>query len=119
MARDLAAAGFGTLKPLAAEAVPARFTSRLRWAIDMPEACPWVLGRSFRGLRNGPSPAWLRARLTSIGLRPINALVDVTNFFTVDLGRPLHVFDAGRVAGDVLTFRPGRGETFRGLHAAT
>jgi phenylalanyl-tRNA synthetase beta chain len=69
-----------------------------------------------RGLSNGPSPEWLQARLTSIGLRPINALVDVTNFFTIDLGRPLHVFDADRVAGGVLRFRRGQGETFLALN---
>ncbi|CAH2599967.1 Phenylalanine--tRNA ligase beta subunit [Rhodovastum atsumiense] len=116
VARDLAAAGLGTLKPFAPAPVPAVFPSPLRWAIEMPQACPWVLGRTIRGLRNGPSPQWLQDRLVSIGLRPINALVDVTNFFTIDLGRPLHVFDADKVSGGVLTFRPGAGETFRALN---
>ena len=121
IARDLAAAGLGRLKPWATVfsaplPVAARFDSPLRWAIEDTEACPWVVGRVVRGLRNGPSPDWLRARLTSIGLRPINALVDVTNFFTVDLGRPLHVFDADRVQGGVLTFRRGDGESFLGLN---
>ncbi len=116
VARDLAAAGIGTLKPLAVEQVPAAFASPVRWAIDMPETCPWVLGRTVRGVKNGPSPQWLQDRLTSIGLRPINALVDVTNFFTIDLGRPLHVFDADKVQGGVLTFRPGMGEDFRALN---
>lgn len=116
VARDLAAAGFGTLKPLCPIPVPPRYDSRLRWAIAMPAACPWALGRAIRGVRNGPSPPWLRDRLASIGLRPINALVDITNFFTIDLGRPLHVFDAGKVIGDTLTFRPGAHETFRALN---
>ena len=116
VARDLAAAGLGTLKPWGPERVEGRFASPIRWAIDMPDACPWVLGRTVRGVRNGPSPAWLQSRLTSIGLRPINALVDVTNFFTFDLGRPLHVFDADLVQGGVLRFRPGAGETFRALN---
>ena len=116
VARDLAAAGLGRLKPWAPLPVSGRFESPLRWAIDDTEACPWVVGRVVRGLRNGPSPAWLQARLSSIGLRPINALVDVTNFFTVDLGRPLHVFDADRVQGGVLTFRHGAGESFRALN---
>ncbi len=116
VARDLAAAGLGTLKPWAPLPVPAHFDSPLHWAIQDREACPWVVGRVVRGLRNGPSPAWLQARLASIGLRPINALVDVTNFFTVDLGRPLHVFDANRITGDTLTFRGGRGESFRALN---
>ena len=79
-------------------------------------ACPWVLGRTVRGVRNGPSPDWLQRRLLSIGLRPISALVDITNFFTHDLGRPLHVFDADKVQGGVLRLRPGAGETFRALN---
>ena len=116
VARDLAAAGLGTLRPLVRPAIAAHGPSALRWAIEMPETCPWVLGRTISGVKNGPSPQWLQDRLTSIGLRPINALVDVTNFFTVDLGRPLHVFDVDKVAGDTLTFRPGRGETFRALN---
>ena len=116
VARDLAAAGIGTLRPWSAPPVPAAFASPLRWDVRMQDACPWILGRAFRGLRNGPSPQWLADRLASIGLRPINALVDITNFFTVDLGRPLHVFDAGKVAGGVLELRPGAGETFRALN---
>ena len=87
-----------------------------RWQIDWPAACPWILGRTIRNLRNGPSPPWLQKRLTSVGLRPINTLVDITNFFTIDLGRPLHVFDVAKLTGDVLTLRPGRGETFRALN---
>ena len=116
VARDLAAAGLGTLRPFAPARVPAVFASKLVWCIDMPQACPWVLGRTVRGLRNGPSPQWLQDRLLSVGLRPINALVDITNFFTIDLGRPLHVFDAGKVHGGGLLFRPGESETFRALN---
>ena len=116
VARDLAAAGLGTLRPFAPASIPATFTSPLRWRIDMPQACPWVLGRTVRGIRNGASPQWLQDRLLSIGLRPINALVDMTNFFTIDLGRPLHVFDADKVQGGELIFRPGAGETFRALN---
>jgi phenylalanyl-tRNA synthetase beta chain len=116
IARDLAAAGIGTLKPWRPAPVPAQGLSAVRWQNDMPQACLWVLGRTISGLRNGPSPAWLQERLASIGLRPINALVDITNFFTHDIGRPLHVFDADKVQGGVLTFRPGAGETFRALN---
>ncbi len=116
VARDLAAAGLGRLKPWAPLPVAGRFDSPVRWAITDHEACPWVVGRTVRGLTNGPSPAWLQTRLTSVGLRPINALVDVTNFFTIDLGRPLHVFDVDRVQGGVLTFRHGAGESFRALN---
>ena len=116
IARDLAAAGIGTLKPWQPEKVAPEFRGGPRWRIDWPEACPWILGRTIRNVRNGPSPQWLQDRLISIGLRPINALVDITNFFTIDLGRPLHVFDVAKLAGDVLTLRPGRGETFRALN---
>jgi phenylalanyl-tRNA synthetase beta chain len=116
IARDLAAAGIGMLRPWSAPPVAASFTGGLRWAIAIPAACPFVLGRTLRIERNGPSPRWLAGRLRAIGLRPINTLVDVTNFFTYDLGRPLHVFDADKVAGETLTLRPGAGETFRALN---
>jgi phenylalanyl-tRNA synthetase beta chain len=116
VARDLAAAGIGALRPFAPASVPASYASPLQWRIEFSEYCPWVLGRAVRGVRNGPSPDWLVRRLTSIGLRPINALVDITNFFTFDLGRPLHVFDVGKVQGGSLTFRHGSGETLLGLH---
>jgi len=116
VARDLAAAGLGTLRPWTPTPVPGNGPSAIAWAIDMPGACPWVLGRTIRGVRNGPSPEWLQRRLLSIGLRPISALVDITNFFTHDLGRPLHVFDADKVQGGVLRMRPGANETFRALN---
>jgi len=119
VARDLAAAGVGMLKPWAPVAVPSTFPSPLHWALEDGKACPWILGRTVRGVRNGPSPKWLADRLVAIGLRPINALVDVTNFFTFDLGRPLHVFDAGKVRGGVLTLRPGAGESFAALNGKT
>ncbi len=116
VARDLAAAGLGTLRPWSAEPVPASFASPVRWAIDDPEACPYVLGRTIRGLRNGPSPRWLQDRLTAIGQRPINALVDVTNLFAFDLGRSSHVFDVRKVAGGTLTMRRGDGTGFLALN---
>ncbi|HEX4259682.1 MAG TPA: phenylalanine--tRNA ligase subunit beta [Acetobacteraceae bacterium] len=115
VARDLAAAGLGTLRPWAAAAIEGRFPSPVAWAIEAAEACPWVLGRTVRGVGNGPSPRWLSARLESIGLRPISALVDITNFFTFDLGRPLHVFDAAKVRGGRLVMRAGAGERFAAL----
>ncbi len=108
IARDLAAFGIGTLKPLDAPENPGSFAPPLQWRRDLPKdhqgACPLVVGRHFRNLRNGPSPEWLRKRLLAIGLRPISTLVDITNFVTFDLGRPLHVFDAARLSGD-LTMR--------------
>jgi phenylalanyl-tRNA synthetase beta chain len=116
IARDLAAAGIGVLKPWQPARIEPRFGGGPHWRIEWPEACPWILGRTIRAVKNSPSPKWLQDRLTAIGLRPINALVDVTNFFTVDLGRPLHVFDVGKLTGDVLTLRRGGGETFRALN---
>ncbi len=116
VARDLAAAGLGALKPFAPPTIPPMFDGGPRWEIAFPEACPWIIGRTIRGLKNSPSPKWLQDRLTFIGLRPINALVDITNFFTFDLGRPLHVFDIAKLSGDVLTLRRGAGETMRALN---
>ena len=116
VARDLAAAGIGTLKPFAPPKIAPLFDGGPHWQNDFPEACTWILGRTIRGVKNSPSPKWLQDRLTSIGLRPINALVDVTNFFTMDLGRPLHVFDVGKLSGDVLTLRRGAGETMVALN---
>ncbi|NVN41082.1 phenylalanine--tRNA ligase subunit beta, partial [Ameyamaea chiangmaiensis] len=115
IARDLAAAGMGTLKPWLAETVEGTFASPLNWDLQYPEACPFVLGRTIRGVRNGPSPDWLRARLEAIGVRPISVLVDITNYFTFDLGRPLHVFDVNKVAGPTLSLCHGGRETFRAL----
>ncbi|MCG8354928.1 MAG: phenylalanine--tRNA ligase subunit beta, partial [Kiloniellales bacterium] len=111
VARDLAAAGLGKLKAFDRAPVPGSFESPVRWLRDLPanlqDACPFVAGRSFRNVKNGPSPRWLQDRLRAIGLRPISALVDITNFVTYDLGRPLHVFDADKLAGD-LTMRMAR-----------
>ena len=116
IARDLAAARLGRLKPLDTTPVSGRFRSPIRVRIEDYSACPLFLGRHIRGVRNGPSPAWLQSKLESIGLRPISALVDITNFLTFDLNRPLHVFDAARLAGD-LTIRFARaGETLHALN---
>ena len=116
IARDLAASGLGCLKPLDATPVQGCFRSPIGIHIEDHSACPLFLGRHLRGVRNGPSPDWLRSRLEAIGLRPISALVDSTNFLTFDLNRPLHVFDAGRLTGD-LTVRFARpGETLLALN---
>jgi phenylalanyl-tRNA synthetase beta chain len=94
----------GKLKFFAAEPVKGSFDSPVRWQRDLPadsdDACPYVVGRYFRNVKNGPSPQWLKDRLVAIGLRPISALVDITNYVTFDLGRPLHVFDADKLDGD-------------------
>ena len=120
VARDLAAAGLGRLKPLPEPRVAPAYPSPLRWEIADARACDFVLGRAVRGVRNGPSPKWLRDWLMAIGQRPINALVDVTNLFTFGLGRPLHVFDVAKVRGSTLTMRMARGgETLLALNGKT
>ncbi len=118
IARDLAAAGLGTLKPFAAAAtVDGSYDSPVSWAIaEDGNACSYVVGRHFRGVTNGPSPKWVQDRLRAVGLRPISALVDVTNYVSLDLGRPLHVFDAGKLENQTLTMRRARdGEDFMAL----
>jgi phenylalanyl-tRNA synthetase beta chain len=122
IARDLAAAGMGKLKDAAIKPVKGEFPCPVRVTLDFgatPSLCPAFALRLVRGVKNGPSPAWLQRRLAAIGLRPINALVDITNFITYDRGRPLHVFDAGKVRGN-LTVRRGRpGETLLALDGKT
>ena len=118
LARDLAASGLGTLKPLETATVAGKFRSPIAVHLEGPDAkaCPLFLGRFIRGAHNGASPRWLQDRLTAIGLRSISALVDITNFLTFDLDRPLHVFDADKVKGD-LTVRGGLpGETLAALN---
>jgi phenylalanyl-tRNA synthetase beta chain len=101
VARDLAAAGLGTLKTVFPDRIEGVFEPPLKWQRqDVGDACPLVVGRYYRNVKNGPSPQWLQERLTAIGLRPISALVDITNYVTFDLGRPLHVFDADKVKGN-------------------
>jgi len=120
IARDLAAAGLGTLKAWDVAPVAAAYPAPLQWRIADPRACIWVLGRAVRGVKNGPSPQWLQDRLVAIGLRPISALVDITNYFTFAVGRPLHVFDVSKVAGTELTMRMAQpGEELLALNGKT
>ena len=108
IARDLAAAGLGTLKPDPTQAVKGGFPCPIAIRVD-GDACPVFAGRLIRGVKNGPSPAWLQQRLVSVGLRPINALVDVTNLISYDRARPLHVYDVAKLSGQVVEARLGRG----------
>ena len=117
IARDLAAARMGQLTPLDTTPVEGRFRSPIAIHIEDRTACPLFLGRHIRGLKNGASPRWLRDRLEAIGLRPISALVDLTNFLTFDLNRPLHVFDAGKLAGDLTVRFARRGEKLLALNS--
>ncbi|TMK31134.1 MAG: phenylalanine--tRNA ligase subunit beta [Alphaproteobacteria bacterium] len=116
IARDLAAAGMGRLSPLDTTPIEGRFRSPIAIHIEDRKACPLFLGRHIRGLKNGPSPRWLREKLEAIGLRPISALVDITNFLTFDVNRPLHVFDAGKVTGDLTVRFARRGEKLLALN---
>ncbi|PJK31644.1 phenylalanine--tRNA ligase subunit beta [Minwuia thermotolerans] len=124
IARDLAAAGLGRLMAPDLTGPEGKYQSPVgvRLAFEDPEtadACPVYHGCHVRGVKNGPSPKWLQERLLAIGLRPISTLVDITNFVTFDLGRPLHVFDADKVKGDIQV-RLGRpGESFMALDGET
>ncbi|UWR61434.1 phenylalanine--tRNA ligase subunit beta [Phaeobacter inhibens] len=117
IARDLAARGLGTLKPLTIEPVDGVYESPLKVDIaeDTLDGCPLFTGRLIRGVKNGPSPQWLQDRLSAIGLRPISTLVDITNYFTFDQNRPLHVFDAAKVVGNLRVHRAVGGETLTAL----
>lgn len=123
IARDLAAAGLGRLKPIAVRAIEGRFAEPVAVRLDLApkdeHLCPAFGLRLVRGVRNGASPAWMQRRLTAIGLRPINTLVDITNFMTFDQGRPLHVFDAAKVEGDIVVRRARDGETLAALNGKT
>ncbi|QEE36754.1 phenylalanine--tRNA ligase subunit beta [Octadecabacter sp. SW4] len=118
IARDLAARGLGVMKDRTVDPVPASFPCPVSVTIDsdtLPQA-PVFYGRVIRGVKNGPSPVWMQDLLRAIGLRPISFLVDVTNFFTYDLNRPLHVFDADKIAGNTLRLHRAKGgETLIGL----
>ncbi len=122
IARDLAARGLGKLKPVSVTPVPGSFPTPIGVRIDASlkaRGCPHFAGRLIRGVRNGPSPDWMQARLKAIGLRPISALVDITNYFTFGLNRPLHVFDAAKVKGDLHIRAAREGETLLALDGKT
>ena len=110
IARDLAATGLGTLKEQGVGAIAGTFPCPIDIRLTAPEACPVFAGRLIRKVKNGPSPDWLQAQLKAIGLRSINALVDVTNLLSYDRARPLHVYDAGKLTGGFVEARLGQGE---------
>ena len=121
VARDLAAAGLGTLKTPVVEVVKGKFPSPKTVSLNFSgkPACPLFAGRFIRGVKNGPSPQWVQERLKAIGLRPINALVDVTNLIAQDRGRPLHVFDADKLTGNVQARLAKGGEELKALDGKT
>ena len=120
VARDLAAYGLGTLKdgtiaPQPSPGGKSPIDIELRFGAGEPQACRMFAGRLISGVKNGPSPQWLQDRLRAIGLRPISALVDITNFVTYDRGRPLHVFDADKIATPIHARMAQAGETLLAL----
>ncbi len=122
IARDLAAAGLGVLKERPVRPVAAKGACPVKVKLDFgetPSLCPAFALRLVRGVRNGPSPDWLQKRLRAIGLRPINALVDITNFITYDRCRPLHVFDARKISGSLVVRRAAAGEEILALDGKT
>lgn len=110
IARDLAAAGLGRFKSAAVEPVAGKGQSPVAVSIEAADLCPGFALRAVKGVKSGPSPKWMQQRLIAIGLRPINALVDITNYVTFDRGRPLHVFDASKVRGNLTVRRARDGE---------
>ena len=119
IARDLFAADMGKFNDPAIKPVKGEFPCLVQVKVEDAALCPGFALRLVRGVKNGPSPEWLQKRLTSIGLRPINALVDITNFMTFDRGRPLHVFDAKKVKGNLTVRRARPGESLLALDGRT
>jgi phenylalanyl-tRNA synthetase beta chain len=119
IARDLAASGIGTLRSKVIAAIAGKGACPVSVSIDAPDLCPGFALRLVRGVKNGPSPKWMQDRLKAIGLRPINALVDITNYVTFDYGRPLHVFDAAKVAGNLVIRRAREGDSIVALDGRT
>lgn len=118
IARDLAAAGLGTLKPLDATPVKGEGAGP-EVRIDAPEGCPAYYGQTVRGVTNGASPEWMQARLKAVGQRPISALVDITNYVMIDLGRPLHVYDKAKLSGALVVRKAKAGEQVLALNEKT
>lgn len=119
IARDLAAGGMGSFKDKPVPKTASSFDSPVSVSFDFPagteNACPYFVGRTIKGIKNGESPAWLKDRLTAIGLRPISALVDITNYLCFDRARPLHVFDVDKLSGDIHVRLAKEGETLEAL----
>ena len=119
IARDLAAAGLGTLKAVEVARIAGTFPCPIEIRTDDPEGCPAFFGRVVRGVKNGPSPAWLQQRLKAVGQRPISALVDMTNYIMLSHGRPLHVYDLARLKGALVARRAREGEEVLALNGKT
>ena len=115
LARELAAALGKALKPLSAS-VAETLSDAFPVVVETPNACPFYGLRLLAGVKVGESPAWLKTRLEAIGLRPVNNVVDVTNYILHDVGQPLHAFDADKLAGGKIVVRRSKaGEKFLAL----
>jgi len=119
IARDLAAAGLGTLKPIAMPKFETSGACPVEIRTDDPEGCPAFYGRVITGVKNGPSPDWLQQRLTSAGQRPISLLVDLTNYLMLAYGRPAHAYDLAKLTGAVVARRAKNGEQVLALNEKT
>src|SRR5258708_21771898 len=119
IARDLSAADMGKFKDPAIRPIKGEFPCPVKVTVEDATLCPGFALRLVRGVRNGPSPEWLQKRLISIGLRPINALVDITNFMTYDRARPLHVFDPAKGNGNPTARRALDADTLKALDGRT
>lgn len=119
IARDLAAAGLGTLKPIAVPQFSANGACAAEIRTDDPEGCPAFFGRTITGVTNGSSPEWMQRRLTAAGQRPISALVDVTNYLMLAYGRPAHAYDLAKLTGAVVARRARDGEQVLALNEKT
>ena len=119
IARDLAAAGIGTLKPLSLNPEKGNFESSVKVSIEDETLCPMFVGITIKGVKNGSSPQWLQKKLQSVGLRPISTLVDITNLYTLDLSRPLHVYDIKKLKGSIKVGLAKQGETLAALNDKT
>jgi len=119
IARDLAAKGLGTLKPIAMPAFSASGACPVEIRTDDAEGCPAFYGRVVKGVKNGPSPDWLQARLKSAGQRPISLLVDLTNYLMLGFGRPAHAYDLAKLSGAVVARRAKDGEEVLALNEKT
>ena len=117
IARDLAASGLGKLKPLEIKEIKGSYTSPIKVTVECPSECPTYTARYIKGVNNkAETPKWMKDRLSAIGLRPISALVDITNYINYDLARPLHVFDADKLSGNVCVRMAKENEEFLALN---
>jgi phenylalanyl-tRNA synthetase beta chain len=119
IARDLAAAGLGRLKPIEVPALDGAAPIAVAVRTEDPQGCPAFYARSVSGVVNGPSPQWLQDLLRKAGLRPISALVDVTNYFSIGHGRPLHVYDVAKLSGGLVARKARSGEQLVALNGKT